>query len=335
MTRQRLRRLSLSTRLTAWYVGLLALLLLALGAALYAGATRLSSAAALGETSIEAHNLRDAFFRTLTPTQAPASVAQTVVNSRAMQDNVVVVASADGQVIAQAPGSSERLNVAPSVLQGSADEWLGVVDGGAAGPLAVSIVRLVDPASGDELGTIQVGTSVAQSDRVVQLFLLVVGAGFGVVLIVAAVVGPRLTRLGLRPLRTMAAASRSLADGDLSTRVESSDVRDEVGELARAFNEMAEQLEASFTAQQAFVADASHELRTPLTGLGGLIDVLVRVLDTHPDEARRLAGLMRREVDRLSTAGGRSAGARPRRNARCGGVADTASRFALGCTGCL
>jgi signal transduction histidine kinase len=38
-----------------------------------------------------------------------------------------------------------------------------------------------------------------------------------------------------------------------------------------------------------------------LTGLGGLIDVLVRVLDTHPDEARRLASRMRREVDRLST----------------------------------
>jgi two-component system OmpR family sensor kinase len=305
MIRQRLQRLSLTTRLTAWYVGLLALLLLALGAALYAGTTRLSSAAALGAASIEAHNLRDALAQELAGGQPLSSVALAAINSRRMQDNLVTITDATGQVVVQTPGSSERLGTAPGldvgVLQGAADEWLGIAAGDTSAPLAVSIVRLTDPRSGATLGAIQVGTSLAESDRVAQMLLLVVAVGFGLVLVAAAVVGPRLTRLGLQPLRTMASASRELADGNLSARVATSDVQDEVGELARAFNEMAARLEANFAAQRAFVADASHELRTPLTALGGSIDVLVRVLDARPEEARRLAGFMRREVDRMST----------------------------------
>src|SRR5579871_912617 len=237
--RRRFEQLSLTSRLTAWYVGLLALLLLILGVVLYAGATRLSSAAALGEASVEARNLRDAFLKASVPAQPFAAVAQQVVDARAMQDNLVVITDSDGRTVAQAPGSSGRLDslstAALSVLNGPADEWVGVTDGGTLGSLAVSVVRIADPTSGATLGSIQVGTPVAQSDRVVRMFLLAVGIGFGLVLLAAALVGPRLTRVGLQPLRRMAQASRSLANGNLSVRVQRSDVHDEVGELARTF----------------------------------------------------------------------------------------------------
>ena len=233
----------------------------------------------------------------------PLSTAATVtINGRRMQDNLVIVTNADGDVVAQTPGTGERLveigGAGADVLRGSADEWLGVVGNDTSDPLAVSIARVADPRTNSGMGTVLVGTSLAESERLAQSLLLALGVGFGTVLVLAAVVGPRLTRLGLRPLRNMAEASRELARGNLRVRVATSEVHDEVGELARAFNEMAEKLEANFAAQRAFVADASHELRTPLTALGGQVDVLVHVL-RHAGEARRLAGFMRRELNRM------------------------------------
>lgn len=166
------------------------------------------------------------------------------------------------------------------------DRWIAVLDGGASGQVVMNLTQLSDPASGAAQGYVQVVVPVEQVDFVGRILLGLFWLGCGVLLMVAIVVGPRLTRLGLRPLRGMAGASRRLAEGDLTTRVEVPDSHDEVGELARAFNHMAEQLEAAFTAQRAFVADASHELRTPLHALGGQIDVQLRVMRSCPDEAR-------------------------------------------------
>jgi signal transduction histidine kinase len=69
-----------------------------------------------------------------------------------------------------------------------------------------------------------------------------------------------------RPLREMAQASRALRRGDFAVRV-SEDRRDEVGELARAFNAMAAELEEVDRQRRDLVANVSHELRTPITAL--------------------------------------------------------------------
>src|SRR6185312_15840219 len=68
------------------------------------------------------------------------------------------------------------------------------------------------------------------------------------------------------PLREMAAASRAMARGDLARRVTASS-RDEVGELARAFNAMAAELAEVDRMRRDLVANVSHELRTPITAL--------------------------------------------------------------------
>ena len=65
------------------------------------------------------------------------------------------------------------------------------------------------------------------------------------------------------PLREMTAAARRMARGDYRGRVTATS-SDEVGELARAFNRMAEDLEAVDRQRRELVANVSHELRTPL-----------------------------------------------------------------------
>jgi signal transduction histidine kinase len=76
------------------------------------------------------------------------------------------------------------------------------------------------------------------------------------------------------PLREMARAAEAMARGDYGRHVTASS-RDEVGDLARAFNEMAAELAEVDRFRRDLVANASHELRTPLTALQAKLENLV------------------------------------------------------------
>ncbi|GAA0999380.1 ATP-binding protein [Acrocarpospora macrocephala] len=69
----------------------------------------------------------------------------------------------------------------------------------------------------------------------------------------------------LRPLGDMTATVRRITADRLDRRLAASGPDDELKELADTFDELLDRLEAAFTAQRRFVANASHELRTPLT----------------------------------------------------------------------
>jgi signal transduction histidine kinase len=77
-----------------------------------------------------------------------------------------------------------------------------------------------------------------------------------------------------KPLREMTAAARAMARGDYSRRVRDTG-RDEVGELAGAFNQMSADLAAADQHRRELIANVSHELRTPITALHGVLENIV------------------------------------------------------------
>lgn len=76
------------------------------------------------------------------------------------------------------------------------------------------------------------------------------------------------------PLRQMTAAAQAMARGDYSRRVRATS-RDEIGQLATAFNLMAADLSASDEYRRGLIANVSHELRTPITALHALLENIV------------------------------------------------------------
>ncbi len=103
-----------------------------------------------------------------------------------------------------------------------------------------------------------------------------------------------------RPLEDMAVVARQITRADdLSRRVPDNGRTDEIGDLARAFNQTLERLERLFRAQQRLLADVSHELRTPLTTVRGNLDLMRRMgdgdlesLDVIEDEVKRMTRLV-------------------------------------------
>lgn len=97
-----------------------------------------------------------------------------------------------------------------------------------------------------------------------------------------------LSRRILGPVESLTTAARRMGTGDLSTRVAVRS-RDEIGELARAFNAMAEALERNEALRRSLVNDVAHELRTPLTNLRCQIEAIQdSLLEATPEIVRSL-----------------------------------------------
>ncbi|MGQ9513431.1 histidine kinase dimerization/phospho-acceptor domain-containing protein [Thermodesulfitimonas sp.] len=100
------------------------------------------------------------------------------------------------------------------------------------------------------------------------------------------------------PLVLLSQVARRMGRGDFGARVELKR-RDEIGDLAAAFNTMAQQLESLDKERQAFLANISHELRTPLTSIRGFIQGILDGTIAPPDQPVYLARVFE-EVGRLS-----------------------------------
>ena len=97
----------------------------------------------------------------------------------------------------------------------------------------------------------------------------------------------------LKPLRDVTGTARRLSAESLGERISLRGPRDEVAELADTFDAMLDRLQATFTAQRHFVANASHELRTPLSVIRTELDVTLADPDADVAELRRMAGVVR------------------------------------------
>jgi signal transduction histidine kinase len=110
-------------------------------------------------------------------------------------------------------------------------------------------------------------------------FLIAGAVGGGLALLMARWIARGMTQ----PLRDMAAAAQHMETGDYTTRI-TTDSKDEVGQLANAFNRMSAELEMLELSRRELVANVSHELKTPIAAIRAHLENLLDGIE-EPDPA--------------------------------------------------
>jgi signal transduction histidine kinase len=167
-------------------------------------------------------------------------------------------------------------------------------------PVRVLGLRLETRPIADDLMLV-VATSLAPVESTLQswritLSLIVLGTTAA-----AAAIAWLMATSALRPVDQMAGVARAIGQtADFDGRLPETVPVDELGRLARTFNEMLDQLSEANATQRRFLADASHELRTPLTAIATNLDVLRGDRVTDPVERAEMLRAAARETDRMS-----------------------------------
>jgi heavy metal sensor kinase len=149
------------------------------------------------------------------------------------------------------------------------------------------------------VGTIQLVASMEPMNEALSRLLRVMVAVGVVALLLSFMVGSVIAAQALQPIDTISHTAKAItAADDLSKRIPYNGPSDELGQLISTFNATLERLERLFLVQRRFVADVSHELRTPLTTIQGNLDLLKRFgadpvsLEAIETEVKRMTRLV-------------------------------------------
>jgi signal transduction histidine kinase len=143
------------------------------------------------------------------------------------------------------------------------------------------LLGLIGPTqNGDLLAAVKVAAAIA-------VVLLAIGA---------VALGWLTAERALRPVRSITEAARHASELRLGERLALSGPDDELKQLADTFDLMLERIDAAFTSQKRFMANAAHELRTPLTAMRTAIEVTLSKPERSPEQLEEMAERVRRSV---------------------------------------
>jgi heavy metal sensor kinase len=286
---------SVRVRLTCWYTGVLACVLVLLAFSTYFVlrenfSRRMDSSAA---------EIAGSFLATVSAEtkdesgpKALQDALATAIAEHRLADTTFIALDSHGQVIASSEDHPLNLN-------------------GLGGLAALQSLRTVRVENHSYRSYVKPFTVDGQELKLILLqslhrqheFLENLAGTFAIVipltLLLASVGGYFLARRSLLPVVAMSEQAKQIGASNLRDRLSIKNSTDELGQLALSFNELLQRLDASFDQQQRFTADASHELRTPVAILFGEADVALSQSVRSPEEYRESLSILRSEAGRL------------------------------------
>ena len=235
-------------------------------------------------------------------------------NVALLADSHIMLTTNEGQVLYVTDGRQTTIVSEHKVL--SQSMVTDIVDGGYAGLTTLNslyddtryLVGLpITDKNGNLQGLVLVSSDPADiSDMWRELSSIFVLTSCAVILI-AAIISSVTSMHQSKPMKEIAAAARQFGMGELNVRVNVGNRKDEIGDLAEAFNSMADSIAKSDQQRSEFIANVSHELKTPMTTIAGFADGILdgtippeknrEYLQVISSETRRLSRLVRSMLD--------------------------------------
>ncbi len=167
------------------------------------------------------------------------------------------------------------------------------------GQYPVRIVTFPLMEEGQLISILQVGAPLQESTTALNALFYILIFGIPLAVILASGVGWFLAKKALSPVDMVTGLARKIEAGSLNERLDVSGPKDELGRLAKTFNDMIARLELSFKQMKQFTADASHELKTPLTVLKGEMEIALRTEKTV-EGLKEVIKSSLEEIDKMS-----------------------------------
>jgi two-component system, OmpR family, sensor kinase len=285
---------SVRTRLTVWYIGVLALVLVVFGVGVYVMLKRSLYAQFDYDLKNTVQGTSGTFVRMLAAGKDPKQAAADELNDRIGPYQSAAIFDSDGRPIAENPDLAGVRVQLPDPTARQIPIYLYNLNDGSG--RRVIFQRFTSNTAVFFIVISQPLDQVLDTLRTIRLILLL-GTGAGLVL--AALGGLFLARRSLLPVARMTEQARRMSAENLEQRLPVTNARDELGNLAATFNELLGRLDASLSQQRRFMADASHELRTPLSVMRTAISVTLDH-EREMEEYRDALMIMDDQVRRLT-----------------------------------
>ena len=316
---------SVRTRLTLWYIGVLAVVLVAFSAGVYALIER--NAHRRVDTELQQTMEGTAGLLVLEMTEREGDIAasksesadeegetkgeeieteeellQNVLRDRYLPDQSAAIFDDSGQLIAEQLGRGDASRPLTIPVSAFADQvkmsTQPETQGASNDEYRVAFQRVSIP-SGDAY-LVVVSQSLKPVKEDLEMLRGIFYLAVPVALILAGLGGWFLARTSLAPVVKMSDAARRIGAENIEQRLPVANPRDELGQLAVTLNELLSRLNAAFAQQRRFMADASHELRTPLSVMNTTAQVTLEKIRRDEAEYRDAITIMGEQTRRLA-----------------------------------
>jgi len=291
---------SLRVRVTSWYGGLLAIVLIVFGAAVWLGLRNYLLTTMEQTLRNETGNIVEQFVSHVDE-KSLAWLAGEIRESYAPEgDGRYIRIFRDDEVIYQSGKALDAVmgNGAPALTDvRHKDGFIRRAEAGTAGSILIYTRPWVSP-SGVRF-VVQAGASTAPVDRILRSLLIALCGLTPLILVGAAVGGYVLMNVPFRPVVALTRQAEQIGTHGLGERLPVIPTGDELERLSISLNRMIERLENALAHNRRFSADVSHELRTPLTIMRGELEPLVENPELPPQSLDAVGSVLE-EIDRMS-----------------------------------
>jgi two-component system, OmpR family, sensor kinase len=291
---------SVRTRLTLWYVGVLALALIVFSAGVYLLLARNLWRRMDESLRASSESIAISLVRERAEGETEAEAAHSTVEELHLLNQAMAIFNFEGRLIEEknTPGAVHaRLPALDSIPDDNPRLYTEPGDDDEGRRVAARRVRISDTDAPYLIVVSQpLKTVTEELEMLRRVFLIAVPLA----LLLAGLGGFFLARKSLAPVVAMSERARQIGAENLEMRLPVANPRDELGQLAATFNELLSRLDSSFSLQRQFMADASHELRTPLSVMRTATQVILEKPRRDENEYRDALAMINDQTSRLA-----------------------------------